>query len=139
MKLQSYLAFNGNCQEAINFYKDVFDAQVTTLMHFKDAPEDVMCVPDEAKNLVMHATLEFQDCLFMMSDTIDEANFVKGNNFSMSINVADVDEALAIFNSLKEGGMEFMPFADAFWGGKFGMLVDKFGVQWMVSSEHKPS
>ena len=138
MKLQSYLAFLGNCETALNFYKDVFDAKVTTLMRFKDAPQDVMCVPEDAQNLIMHATLEFQDCLFMMSDTIEKSHFVKGSNYSISISVENEDEASAIFKSLVEGGQTIMPFNDTFWGGKFGMLIDQFGVQWMVSSEHKP-
>lgn len=105
-------------------------------MRFKDAPQDVMCVPENAQNLIMHATLEFKDCLFMLSDTIDETKYVQGSNFSMSINVDEIKEATSIFNSLVEGGQTIMPFNDAFWGGKFGMLIDKFGVQWMLSSAH---
>lgn len=138
MQLQSYLAFNGNCEEAINFYKDVFNGEIETLMRFKDAPEDVMCAPDEVKNKVMHAALKFQDCILMACDFIQEQPFVKGNNYSISVNEKNEDEALAIFNSLAEGGFVAMPFEQAFWGGKFGMLIDQFGVQWMVSSEHKP-
>lgn len=139
MQLQSYLAFKGNCEQAINFYKDVFDAEVETLMRFKDAPENVMCVEDEFKEQIMHATLKFQDCILMLSDFISEQPFVTGNNYSISVNVKDEEEASAIFNSLAEGGFIAMPFEEAFWGGKFGMLIDQFGVQWMVSSEHKPS
>lgn len=64
MQLQSYLAFNGNCEEAINFYKDVFNGEIETLMRFKDAPEDVMCAPDEVKNKVMHAGFKISRLYF---------------------------------------------------------------------------
>ena len=135
MKLQSYLAFNGNCEEAINFYKDVFDGEIVMMSRFKDMPEDAMCVPDEALDLVMHCTLQFQNCILMASDTVDSKNFKEGNNYSISVSVPNEDEASTIFNSLADKGQIIMPFAPAFWGGKFGMLVDQFGIQWMVSSE----
>lgn len=138
MKLQSYLAFNGNCEEAINFYKDVFDGEIVMMSRFKDMPEDAMCVPAEALDLIMHCTLKFQDCNLMASDTIDSQNFNQGNNYSISVNVPNEEEASSVFNGLSNQGQIIMPFAPAFWGGKFGMLVDKYGVQWMVSSEHKP-
>ena len=138
MKLQSYLAFNGNCEEAMNFYKDVFDGEIVMMSRFKDMPEDAMCVPDEALDLVMHCTLKFQNCILMASDTVDSKNFKEGNNYSISVSVPIEDEASSIFNSLADEGQIIMPFAPAFWGGKFGMLIDQFGVQWMVSSEHKP-
>ena len=135
MKLQSYLAFNGNCEEAMNFYKDVFDGEIVMMSRFKDMPEDAMCVPDEALDLVMHCTLKFQNCILMASDTVDSKNFKEGNNYSISVSVPIEDEASSIFNSLADEGQIIMPFAPAFWGGKFGMLVDQFGIQWMVSSE----
>ena len=139
MQLQSYLAFNGNCENAINFYTAVFDATIESIMRFKDAPEEIMCVDDVHKEKIMHATLKFQDCILMASDYISENPFIQGNNYSISINVKDEEEASSIFNSLAEDGFIAIPFEDAFWGGKFGMLIDQFGVQWMVSSEHKPA
>lgn len=137
MQLQSYLAFNGNCEQAMNFYKDIFDGEITMLSRFKEMPEDAMCVPEEAHDLVMHCTLQFRDCILMASDTVDVQNFNQGNNYSISVNVIDEDEASVIYAGLSENGQVVMPFAEAFWGGKFGMLVDQFGIQWMVSSGHK--
>lgn len=137
MKLQTYLAFNGNCQEAMNFYKDVFDGEIVMMSRFKDMPDDTMCVSPEALELVMHCTLQFRDCSLMASDTVDSDNFNQGNNYSISVYVPNEDEATSVFNSLGDGVQIIMPFAPAFWGGNFGMLVDQFRVQWMVSSEHK--
>lgn len=133
MQLNPYIAFKGDCEEAINFYKDVLDGEITQFMRFSDAPEGAFQYPDSAKNLVMHCTLVFNDCILLASDNIGD-QMKAGNNFSLSINADDEEQALAIFNSLLDGGVAIMPFDAVFWGGKFGMLIDKFGIQWMVSS-----
>ncbi|NND51317.1 MAG: glyoxalase/bleomycin resistance/extradiol dioxygenase family protein [Flavobacteriaceae bacterium] len=138
MRLNSYITFNGNCEDAMNFYKDIFDGEFTTYMRFHEAPGDAFPVPDFAKDLVMHCTLEFSDCTLMASDTLNGDELKVGTNISLSINAAE-NEAASIYNSLLEGGQSLMPFEDAFWGGKFGIIRDKFGIQWMVSSEHKPA
>jgi PhnB protein len=136
MRLNSYLSFKGNCEDALNFYKDVLGAEVTTFLRFDEAPEEVMQVSENDKQLVMHATLEFEGNVLMMSDHLNQ-EYNQGNTFSLSINASE-DEAYAMYHSLIEGGQTVMPFAEAFWGGKFGMLVDKFGVQWMFTTQHKP-
>ena len=120
MKLNPYLTFKGNCEEAMNTYKDILGGEFTTVMRFKEAPEGLFPVPDFAKDLIMHCTLEFNGCTLLASDTIDEPGLNIGNNTSMSINAGE-EEAHAIFNSLLQGGNMIMPFEDAFWGGKFGM------------------
>ena len=134
MKLHPYIGFKGNCEEAMQFYKTILNGNITMQSRFKEAPEGVMQVPEEAKDLIMHCTLEFDGNIIMGSDTLME-HVTFGNNFSLSINTTE-EKAQAYFEKLSEGGQVLMPFGDAFWGGKFGMLSDKFGVQWMLSSEH---
>jgi len=136
MKLHSYISFQGNCEEALNFYKDILNAEVTTLMRFNEAPKEVMQVPEEAKQLIMHATLEFDGNSLMMSDHMNP-EFSRGNSYSLSINATE-DKATSIYNRLLDGGSVIMPLKEAFWGGKFGMLVDTYGVQWMFTTEHNP-
>lgn len=131
MKLNPYLTFNGNCEQALKFYADVLDGEITILMRFSETPPGTFKVPETAKNLVMHATLVFKGNTILASDTIEEE--VNGDNISMSISVEDNEDSVAVFNSLLEGGQRIMPFSDVFWGGKFGMLIDKFGIKWMVS------
>lgn len=134
MQLNAYIAFKGDCEKAIHFYKDVFDGEITQFMRFSDAPEGAFEYPASAKNLVMHATLVFNDCTLLASDNIGDQMTV-GNNFSLSFNAGDEEQAQSVFASLQENGGEvIMPFETVFWGGKFGMLVDSFGIQWMVSS-----
>ena len=135
MKLNPYLSFDGNCEEAMHFYQDVLGAEVTTFLRFEEAPEEVMKITEDQKQLVMHATLEFSGNVLMMSDHLNP-DFNLGNTYSLSINAAE-DEAYAMYHSLLEDGTAVMPFDEAFWGGKFGMLVDKYGVQWMFTTNHE--
>ena len=136
MKLQTYVTFAGNCEEAINFYKDVLDGEITQLMRFAEMPPGHMEVTKEVEDLVMHATLEFHGNALMASDN-PSPDYEQGNAYHLSIYLEDPEEAFSVFNSLANGGNIAMPFEEVFWGGKFGMLTDRFGVGWMVSSEHK--
>lgn len=134
MKSGTYLHFNGNCEEAMNFYKDILDGEFSMFMRFSDAPKEVMEVPEFMQKLVMHCTLDFGDTSIFASDYLNEDQpFVAGSNFAVSLNTDDEEQAISVFNSLAEGGTIMMSFMEAFWGGKFGMLQDKFGVQWMLS------
>lgn len=139
MKLHPYLTFNGNCEEAMNFYKDVLNGEITVMSRFEDAPQEEFPIPEFAKKLIMHCTLEFGGCTIMASDTTEPNKFVIGSNTTLSINADDADEGSAIFHSLLDGGNAVMPLQDVFWGGQFGMLVDKYGTQWMVSTNHNPA
>lgn len=136
MKLNPYLNFNGNCEEAINFYADVLAGEIKLLMRYDQMPPDVCEIGDATKDKVMHATLEFgEGNSILFSDNINP-EFNQGNNVHMSLNLPEEEEAEKTFMNLLEGGTETMPFGPVFWGGKFGMLTDKFGVHWMVSSAH---
>ena len=136
MKLNPYLNFDGNCEEAINFYADVLAGEIKMLMRYDQMPPDTCKIEDSWKDKVMHATLEFgEGNSIFFSDNVNPG-FVQGNNAHMSLNIPEEEEAEKVFMSLLEGGIETMPFGPVFWGGKFGMLTDKFGVQWMVSSAH---
>jgi len=139
MKLNPYLTFKGNCEEAINFYKDVLDGEIALMSRFEEAPPGEFPIPEFAKKLIMHCTLEFRGNSILASDTTEPDKLKIGSNTTLSINADDADEGSAIFRSLQEGGHTIMPFQDVFWGGQFGMLVDKFGIQWMVSTNHNPS
>jgi len=136
MKLNPYLNFDGNCEEAINFYADVLAGEIKMLMRYDQMPPDVCEIGDVNKDKVMHATLEFgEGNSILFSDNVNPS-FVQGTNAHMSLNIPEEEEAEKVYKSLLEGGKETMPFGPVFWGGKFGMLTDKFGIHWMVSSAH---
>ena len=132
----TYLNFNGNCEEAFNFYKSVFGGEFTYIGRFGEMPssEDYI-VPETDKSKVMHVSLPIGSSVLMGSDVgADWApTFKQGNNFAVSISAHSREEADRIFNFLSTSGQITMPLMDTFWGDYFGMLTDKFGVNWMMS------
>lgn len=132
----TYLNFNGNCEEAFNFYKSVFGGEFAFIGRFGDMPEsDEFQVTEADKSKVMHVSLPIGASILMGSDNGEqyESGFVKGNNFSVSINADSRAEADQIFNGLSAGGQVTMPMGDTFWGAYFGMFTDQFGINWMVN------
>jgi PhnB protein len=133
-----YLTFNGNCEEAFDFYKSVFGGEFPYLGRFKDMPpsEGQKPMPEADGNKIMHVSLPIsKETMLMGSDTGGEwsAGFSKGNNFSIAINTDSKDEADRLFNGLSNGGKVTMPMNKTFWGDYFGMFTDKFDISWMVS------
>jgi PhnB protein len=135
--VQPYLFFGGRCEEAIEFYRKAFHAEVVRQVRFKEAPEQKPDFPECFADKIMHVTLRIGDTLVMASDgrCEGEANF---EGFSLSITVADEAEAERVFAALSEGGLVTMPLEKTFWAPKYGMLQDRFGLGWMVSVVHKP-
>ena len=123
-----YLAFKGNCKEAMEFYKTALDGELE-LMDFSTAP---MEVPEVYKTKILHSKLNFDDAVIMASDTMPNNPINIGDNVSISIAAESEEIGEKYFNSLSEGGKVIMPFSEAFWGSKFGMLEDKFGIRWMI-------
>lgn len=133
-----YLNFTGNCEAAFRFYQQAFGTALGEISRFGDMPpqEGMPPLPEEMKNQVMHISLPIsKETMLMGSDTGGEwaAQFRQGNNFSISVNTDDKAEADRLFAALSAGGEITMPLADVFWGDYFGMLVDPFGINWMVS------
>jgi PhnB protein len=136
--INPYLNFPGNTEEAFNFYKSVFGGDFSALQRFKDTPEAAR-VPDKEKNMLMHVALPVgKGNTLMATDALESMGhkLTTGNNIQLSIDAESKDEAKKIFNGLSAGGTITMPLQDTFWGAHFGMLKDKFGIQWMVS--HTP-
>lgn len=137
-----YLTFNGNCEEAFNFYRSVFGGEFPYIGKFKDMPpaEDGKTVSEEDADKIMHVSLPIGNgTMIMGSDTGGEwsSYYKEGNNFSISISADSKEQADEIFNSLSAGGNVTMPLNNTFWGDYFGMLTDKFGINWMMSFNDK--
>ncbi|QCX38150.1 VOC family protein [Aureibaculum algae] len=136
--INTYLNFNGNCEAAFNFYKSVFGGEFIFLGRFEEMPEgDGYKVTDSDKNKIMHVSLPIGKTILMGSDTVGDwgPKFVQGNNFSVSITPENTEEADKLFKGLSAGGHITMPMENTFWGSYFGMLTDKFGINWMVNLE----
>jgi len=132
MQIQSYLAFGGRTDEAIAFYKKALGAEVNMLMRFKDHPEPKPPqMKPEFDDKVMHAQFTIGDTVIMASDGMCEgsSNF---QGFSLALSVADKAEAEKRFGALADGGKIGMPLTETFFSPAFGMVADKFGVNWMV-------
>ena len=128
----TYLNFNGNCREAMKFYQRCLGGELS-MMPFSEAPGDL---PKEAKDRVMHARITKDgSALLMASDTMPGSNFVQGTNFSISIDCQSAEETDRLFNAFSENGKITMPLQDAFWGARFGILRDQFGINWMFNFE----
>lgn len=134
MQLQPYLFFDGKCEEALNFYKEAFGGDIEGISRWSEMPKDAPgpAVTPETANRVMHATFNGPGFSFMASDATPGKTYGEGP-MSLSIATTDLAEAERIFNNLAAGGNVEMPMTDTFWGARFGMLTDKFGIDWMVS------
>jgi PhnB protein len=133
-----YLTFNGNCEEAFNFYKSVFGGEIPFMGRFKDMPSEHP-IPESEGNKIMHVALPIGQGTVLMGSDSSEAfgnATVIGNNFSISINAESEEEATKLFNGLSAGGKVTMPLNKTFWGAFFGMFTDKFGIQWMVNYDY---
>ena len=132
--LDPYLNFNGNAYEVFSFYKSVFGGEFQTVMQNKDVPAEYQKMVD-SDDFVWHIALEIAPGNYLMgSDTPNTmGKTTSGTNFSISINADSKEEADRLFKALSAGGTTVMPMDQAFWGSYFGMLNDKFGIQWMVS------
>ena len=132
-----YLTFNGNCEEAFNFYKSVFGGEFPYIGRYKDMPpQDGHKLDSKDAEKIMHVSLPIsKETVLMGSDTGGEwaSGYSQGNNFSISINTDKKPEADRLFKGLSAGGRVTMPMNKTFWGDYFGMFTDKFGINWMVS------
>jgi PhnB protein len=130
LKVQPYLFFDGRCQEAIDFYRQVFDADVQMVMHFKDCPVPTS-VPPGSDDKIMHASIRVGDTEMFMSDGHCGGN-PSFQGFSLSVSPANDAEAARLFSALGDGGVVNMPLGKTFFASSFGMVADRFGVNWMV-------
>jgi PhnB protein len=135
--LNSYLNFNGKAEEAFNFYKSVFGGEFSSFQRFSDIPAEAH-PPVEEGRLIMHVSLPVGNgCELMGSDLPSSYGpGTAGNLYHISIQADSKQEAERLFYGLSQGGQITMPLEDAFWGAYFGMLQDRFGVQWMVNYEY---
>jgi len=137
-RFNPYLNFNGNTEEAFNFYKSVFGGEFTMLMRFRDVPgNDEM--PADVLDKIMHIALPIGNGnMLMASDSLESIgqNLVVGNNHYFMLGVDSKEEADDFFAKLSVDGKIEMPLQDTFWGDYYGSFTDQFGIQWMIDYEY---
>ncbi|MES2330443.1 MAG: VOC family protein [Bacteroidota bacterium] len=130
--LNPYINFKGCCREAMTFYKDCIGGNLF-FQTVGGSPMESQC-PPELKDQVLHSSLQNGELVIMGSD-MSYPGFLQGNNISLSVNCSSETELDTLFASISEGGKLIHALADTFWGAKFGVLEDKFGIKWMLNYE----
>ena len=136
-KLNPYLNFNGTAEKAIKLYETALGVKTDRIMRFGDVAE--MKVAPEHKNLVMHAALFIGEGIIMVSDCQPNQPSTTGDNIQVSLDFDNVADMAKKFDALSAGGKVILPLQDMFWGAKFGMLKDAYGINWMFNCELKKS
>jgi PhnB protein len=129
-RLNPYLTFNGNCREAMTFYKDCFGGKLD-IQTVGESPASAQ-MPDQMKNSVMHSQLESDKIVIMGSDLVPE-KLSQGNTLALMLDCVNEQEIRSLFEKLAVGGKVNQQVQDTFWGALYGELVDKFGVRWMLN------
>lgn len=133
MQLNPYILFDGQCEQAFKFYEKVLGAKIESIMKFEGSPAGES-VPAEWRSKVLHAQIKINDQALMASDA-PPGRYERPQGFSISLSVNQASEAERIFQALTEGGQVRMPIQETFWAARFGMLVDQFGIPWMINCE----
>jgi len=133
MKAIPYVSFNGNCEEAVQFYHSVLGGEVSILRFKNLPPEAAIPISDEWKEKVMHSAITFSDGNVMyFSDTWEDAPVTVGTNTTIHLQVDSELEVRTAVEKLSKGGEITMPAEKTFWGSFYGSFVDKFGVNWGI-------
>jgi len=142
-----YLNFNGNTEEVFTFYRGIFGGEFAMLMRYNEMPagegmegcEDMEGnIPEAEQNGIMHIALPIGSSMLMGTDVPSiMPQVIIGTNISLALGAESREEADRVFNALAEGGSVQQPLQDMFWGDYYGMLTDKYGIQWMMSYNEK--
>ena len=137
LTINPYLNFKGNTEEAFNFYRSVFGGEFTAINRFKETPHGQSLSESDGEK-IMHMSLPIGNNITLRGTDVLESmgqNLTVGDNYHLSIETKDKDEADKIFNALSVGGEIKLPLQDMFWNAYFGMFIDKFGISWMVNCD----
>ena len=138
MRAIPYVSFNGNCEEAIQFYHSVLGGKLE-ILRFKDLPdEEGIPISEDWKEKVMHGSLAFEDGNYLyFGDTWEGSPLKFGTNYTIHLQVNSEEEAYRVAEKLSDGGEITMPVDKTFWGSVYGSFVDKFGICWGIEFELK--
>ena len=133
MNLIPYLSFAGNCEEALNRYKEIFHGEVVYLQRFKDAPG--MEISPEYQEKIMHAQFQFGGQILYLSDVFEGDPVPDQSRISLNLNFSSKEEQKRVYEELKKGGQIRMPLEETFWNAIYGSVVDEFGIPWGLDFE----
>ncbi len=134
-QLNPYIGFNGQCNEAMNFYKDIFGGELIMQQVSETPMADKF--PESQRNIIMHSQLTNGPVVIMGTDMVMPGGFTQGNNISIALNLSSVDEMRQVFKQLSAGGQVKDEIKKQFWGAYFGAVLDKFGINWMLNCDEE--
>lgn len=130
-QIRSYLTFNGNCREAMHFYKDCFGGELFLQTIGRSPLSSGMS--DKMKDIILHAELRNDNVVLMGSDMCSETGLIKGNSIALALECSTKREAQKLYKKLASGGNKNQPLQETYWGALFGSLTDKFGHNWIIN------
>ena len=133
MQIQPYLSFRGDCEEAFGFYERNLGGELGPLFRYGGSPMADQ-VPPEWADKIMHGSVRVGGLLLQGAD-VDPDQFEELKGFSLSIHLRSSSDAERVFSALAEGGRVVMPLEKTFWAARFGVLVDRFGISWMINCD----
>jgi PhnB protein len=128
--LVPFLHFAGKCEEALAFYKECFNGEITAVQRYSVSP---MPISANHKSKILYSLFQADGLTFMASDGPPDYNSTQGDSISLNVEFSDQHEQEMVFNALSKGGTVIMPLKVQFWGANFGMLIDKYGFHWFLS------
>lgn len=134
-QINAYLTFNGNCREAMTFYKECLGGELL-LQTVEGSPMEVQC-PSAMKQNILHSTLTKGELVLMASDRLSSDEYIQSNSISLTINCSSEEEINTFYTKLSAGGKIREPLKIQFWGALFGVFTDKYGIQWMANYDPK--
>lgn len=133
--IQPYLHFDGNCRDAMGFYKSLFGGELN-LMPISESPQK-QDFANELQNEIMHSSLVNGDFMIMASDMCGMGKLIQGNSVQLNLNCSSSEEIKDLYEKLSDGGKILNELREEFWGSTFAMVIDRFGVRWMLSYDKK--
>ncbi|MGB8001033.1 MAG: VOC family protein [Anaerobacillus sp.] len=131
-----YFTFAGTAREALNYYKEVFEGEITDIKTFGDANFET---PPDLDDRIMHARFKKDDLYFMVSDSFQDQSIVVGSNISLALELDSEEEIQSVYARLKEKGTVYMELQDTFWGATFAKVKDAYGIIWDLNFEKAQS
>jgi PhnB protein len=133
MQINPYLSFKGECEAAFRFYERCLGGQLGAIFRYGGSPVSGD-VPADWSDKIMHGSVTLGDQVLMGADIAPD-RYEEPRGFSLSIQIQSPADAERIFRELAEGGKIVMPLEKTFWAERFGMLVDRFGIPWLINCE----
>jgi PhnB protein len=133
MQMTTYVSFNGQCEAAFKCYEQCLGARLGAIFHFAGTPMADQ-VPADWQDKVMHGNLTIGDQVLMGGD-VSPDRYEEPKGFSLSLQMKDVTEAERVFHELSKDGKVVLPLEKTFWAARFGMVVDRFGIPWLINCE----